>query len=354
MQHSTAEVEEELMQLWSSVEKDREAAEAQRAQHAERLRRRQERRETKVAPLSSGEAADGGGTDYSARWQRLDPAEDDDDNEEAPGAATGHTQAAAAAAAAGGGAEAGGVGLREAEDQRRGLLRAEAPSNSDDRGPAEQEHDLEELPLHDLEAPARQQGAAEGWHGAEAGVGGGQSPAPPSEQQQQRQGQGQSEDGEDKASPGGSPTASSTAGGLWQPAAEQHQPVTARHGAGQAGFWRTFRDMMGDIHIVACGPERQALLVGGRAGMGRQTRFVRLPGGGGALGPRLARCMPWQTALNALADLPHMPRGPVIWNDRPPRPTPAPPPADVPVAGLLQPGLCLHIHHQLCAPGKDS
>lgn len=30
------------------------------------------------------------------------------------------------------------------------------------------------------------------------------------------------------------------------------------------------------------------------------------------------------------------------------------PPPDVALAGLLQPSLCLHIHHQLCAPGKEA
>ncbi|KAL4420816.1 hypothetical protein ABPG75_010472 [Micractinium tetrahymenae] len=276
MQHSTAEVEEELMQLWSSVEKDREAAQAQRAQHAERQRRRQEQRETKVAPLSSGgEAGAGGGGDSAARWQRLQPLEDDE--EEGLTDATAAAQTEEAAGAPGTPLGAPGADRRvehDAEDPHRGLLPAGAARSSDGTvpglrhirtgsvpAPESDQHDLEELPLHDEEAQGALPGAGAGQGGLEAGRGGRQAAGQPAAQQQQQQ-QQHAINEEHKASPGASPSASSASGSRWQPAGEQqHQPVTARHGAGQAGFWRTFRDMIGDIHIVACGPERQALLM---------------------------------------------------------------------------------------------
>lgn len=111
MQQSTAEVEHELMQLWSSVEKERDAAAAQRQAHLERQRRRQELRHTKLAPLSSspvglGGSSTGGGSAGSEAgkggWQQLQPADEEADGE--------RQQAAAAEAVA---VEAGAAGVRQ-------------------------------------------------------------------------------------------------------------------------------------------------------------------------------------------------------------------------------------------------
>lgn len=354
------------MQLWSSVEKDREAAEAQRARHAERQRRLQEQRETKVAPLSSGAAA-GGGSDHAARWQRLDPMEDE---EAGPADEAAAREAHAPAAAGAGEAAAGRSGQQDPEALGRGLLSDGAVSSSDGLALGEAGDALEELPLHDEGAAPEQQVAAAGQRDVEAGSGGWQASGPPPAQQQQQQQQwdgDQQSDDEDKACQGATPSASSAGGGQWQSVGEQHQPVTARHGAGQAGFWRTFRDMLGDIHIVACGPERRALLVGGlgvawllpHSGFEQQGERCPLCA---ALPPCLAdRGAGAGSLLGPLPDRQHATRllpcrvlSPVHLS-RPaahPWPCPLSAPADVALAGLLQPGIRLDVHHQLCTPGK--
>lgn len=262
--------------------------------------------------------------------------DDDDDEGLADGAEARQAHPAGAAGAA---AAAGGERQQEADDPHTGLLPGGAARSTDGPVQGEPGHGLEELPLHDEGPTAGQQGAAAGPHDVEAG-GGRQAPGtPPTHQQQQQpwRGQQQAEDGEDKASPEASPSASSAGGGQWQPAGGQHQPVTARHGAGRDGFWRTFRDMMGDIRIVACGPERRALLVGGRGAAGPRVfttglcapRRAVLPAAGAAAhappcfppgpdlgtlrltdlhaGPRHGEALSWHACRQALLGQPAMP-----------------------------------------------
>ena len=294
MQHSTAEVEEELMQLWSSVEKDREAAAAQRAQHAERQRRRQEQRETRVAPLADAPtgAAAGEGERARVRWQRLQVAEDEEGEQEgeqreaaaveagAAGVERCMQTAAAAAAAAGesaaeGHAESGrpseqrsllpgGGGSDAAEQRQRGGSPLPAPPalpriRTAERSLAELQG--EEVLLAEATgngsssaaagASAEQQQQQQQQAGASPQQHQQQGAAPPAQQAQRKAdewcGSGGSSRQLDPGAPGG----------------EERQPVTARAGAAQAGFWRTLGNMLGDIAIVASGPERQALQVGG-------------------------------------------------------------------------------------------
>ncbi|KAI7841777.1 hypothetical protein COHA_004642 [Chlorella ohadii] len=128
MQHSTAEVEHELLQLWSSVEKDRDAAAARRQAHAQRRRRRAEAARTKLAPISSspvglGSSRAGAGSsgDGKGSWQRLWPGEEE--GEEGRAAAVRHAPAgddmpAGEAGVAAAATEAGGF----AASERRSLL----------------------------------------------------------------------------------------------------------------------------------------------------------------------------------------------------------------------------------------
>ncbi|PSC70824.1 inositol transporter 2 isoform B [Micractinium conductrix] len=299
MQHSTAEVEEELMQLWSSVEKDREAAAAQRAQHAERQRRRQEQRETRVAPLADAPtgAAAGEGERARVRWQRLQVAEDEEGEQEgeqgeaaaveagAAGVERCMQTAAAAAAAAGesaaeGHAESGrpseqrsllpgGGGSDAAEQRQRGGSPLPAPPALPRIRTAERS--LAELQGEEvLLAEATGNGSSSAAAGASA------------EQQQQQQQQQAGASPQQHQQQGAAPPAQQAqrkadewcgSGGSSRqldpgaPGGEERQPVTARAGAAQAGFWRTLGNMLGDIAIVASGPERQALQVLERAGV---------------------------------------------------------------------------------------
>ena len=288
MQHSSAEVEHELMHLWSSVEKDRDATAAARAQHAERARRRAEARETKLAPIGSsplglgsgGSSADGGG-DTKGRWQRLDPAEDED-----------------AQAGGGGGAAAGAAGVHarmqqavaaaEAEDEsreQRGLLpsgggeqaRSDSPLRvpphlrrirtssaqnlqllGEQQGAGLQEVELLSAPSvaasADVEAGsgagAAEPLAAAGEWGTATRSGSQQLDRLPSALG--RQGSsllGQLYDGEGGDGGGGCGDDGGPAGGA------RREP----------SFWATLRDMIGNIYLVSQGPERNALQVLGRS-----------------------------------------------------------------------------------------
>ncbi|GAB4820262.1 hypothetical protein N2152v2_007308 [Parachlorella kessleri] len=69
LQNSNAEVNQELLELWSSVEKDKAAAEERRARRAAA----REARQTKLAPLGAAGAEDGkGGVRYKGGWARLE------------------------------------------------------------------------------------------------------------------------------------------------------------------------------------------------------------------------------------------------------------------------------------------
>lgn len=76
-QQSTAEVEAELMELWSGVEKDRDAETARRAAHEAAA----EERATRVAPLASL-GGGGGGGGWSGGWARLDGSGAEDEEGE--------------------------------------------------------------------------------------------------------------------------------------------------------------------------------------------------------------------------------------------------------------------------------
>ena len=142
MQQSTAEAEHELLQLWSSVEKERDAMLAQRAQHAQRRAARLEARQTKLAPLScsplggGGAAGGGGGEAGKGAWQRLH-------GEEAEGEAAASAEAAALEAGAAGvrrrmelavqaldDAEGRPAAAAAAASEQRGLLPSDTPSSS--------------------------------------------------------------------------------------------------------------------------------------------------------------------------------------------------------------------------------
>lgn len=155
--------------------------------------------------------------------------------------------------AAQGGAAEGGAASGE-QEQRRGLLPGGAADSSSGQDAAGgRARGVSPLRVPTGLAPIRTQSEAR-LADLESGVGVGNGIQPPSAtRQQQQQGQRQlyKADGE-------SPAASDTSSSLRRAAAARENEGAA--GSGQS-FWRTLRDMIGDIHIVACGPERQALLM---------------------------------------------------------------------------------------------
>ena len=400
MQHSTAEVEHELLQLWSSVEKDRDAAAARREAHAQRQRRRSEATVTKLAPirsspvgLGSSRAGAGSSGDGKGSWQRLWPAEEE--AEEGRGAAADYAPTGpaidAVAAEAAAAAQAGRTGESAAALERRNLL--PGGSGSDQVLPGslvtvpphlprvrtssaaslqlleqqqegqqgqqaqqqQQQRAQHEVELQaassaqraaawlrsiaaaprDLEAAAagedEQEEAGEdaylaGEWGAGSRTASQQLERLASGLRQQRSLNGQqlgrlAEEG----SGGGQQQAAAAGGGS---ARSQDGSVGAAAAGGkEPSFWATLREMLLDIRLVAAGPERQALQVGVWA---RGWELWHSMGG-------------LTTPCASVASLPmtdglHIPTTPahVCCHG-----------ADGAVAGLLQPGLCLHLNYQL-------
>lgn len=357
MQHSTAEVEHELLQLWSSVEKDRDAAAARREAHAQRRRRRAEAARTKLAPISSSpvglgssRAGAGGSGDGKGSWQRLRPGEEEEEAGEG-------MEAAAAAAAAGLGpagppadqvaaAEAGaavpaaGPGASAATERRSLLPGGSASDQAAPESPlavplhlprirTSSAASLQLLEQSQQEAQQAQRAHSELELQSSVGAGRPATSAWPSSRAAPRdveaagaEGQEQEEE-EEEAGEGtylagewgtGSRTASQQlerlasglrqqrslngqqlgrlaeeggAGGQRQSAAgDAGSARSSQDGAagGAAGggkepsFWSTLREMLLDIRLVATGPERQALQVGGQ----QQARRPWGSGCGGA------------------------------------------------------------------------
>ena len=303
MQGSTAEVEEELMQLWSSVEKDREAAAVRRRQHAERLRQRREQRQTKLAPLSSsmmgvggagpapaagrgGEAAGVQDPQHKGGWQRLVPADDEqaagagsdaavaDVEAGAAGVAQRMRQAIAASSSAGIEPEPAAASAFEG----RSLLGAgDRASGSSDQAPPSPlrvpphlprirtaSSELAQLAADDLDdlqaavraagppaaAPVAVQARAVGGSSSdtlpadvEAGVSGGSASVA---QQADEWGGGAGSTSQQQREREEEGEEGQQAGGQ----REQQQADQA------AGFWHTLRGMLGDIYLVARGPRR--------------------------------------------------------------------------------------------------
>ncbi|KAI3430693.1 hypothetical protein D9Q98_005282 [Chlorella vulgaris] len=325
MQHSTAEVEEELLQLWSSVEKDRAAAETRRLAHAERARQRAEQRAAKAA----GPAAASGGSAsprHNGGWQRLQPAEGEEGEEEDEQQQQRRQVSAASSEAAAVEAGAAGVHRRmqravqsaggdQAWRERRDPMQQGAlNSGSSNNGEAARGSSPLRVPLHlrrirtssrdfqqdqqqlqgfdaheevslDTPPPPPYQAAlAAGSQASSASrpppavptttaapaaapaaavaMGGGtllrldewggvpllpsgQGVSPDARQQQQDE---QQADGQEVAGGGG---------------AAAHPPMSLGGSSmrfnGGGGFLGTLRRMLGDIYLVACGPERQAL-----------------------------------------------------------------------------------------------
>ena len=313
-------MEHELLQLWSSVEKDRDAAEARRLAHAERRRRRAAAAQTKLAPISSspvglgGAAAGAGAGDGKGSWQRLRPPEDE--GEEGLVAAAGGEAAAAAAGAAAAqarlqaaalAAEAAEAGEAAAAEQRSLLHSGGGATGGSEQGaPASPLRVPPHLPrirtssaasLQQLEQQRQQaqqevelQSAAAVAVAARAGG----RPAPPDvEAAGASEGEEDADEGTYLAGEWG--TGSRTASrqlerlpsGLQRQGslAGQQLAQAAQEGGGQGGaaqpaggglegppgavgparepsFWCTLREMLLDIRLVASGPERHALQVG--------------------------------------------------------------------------------------------
>ena len=207
MQSSTAEVEEELMQLWSSVEHDRAAA-AARLQHAAQQRGSgwQGCAGGPPPPGSSSSSSNGGGLD-------------------------GRSSVAAV--------ESGAAGVYQRMQQA--VASTEVDAGPSGGGGDEEEKDQEEGAALLLE-----------------------------QQQQVQQEQGEF----------GGPAAAATQGSprRHQPAAEEEEALELRPEGKQhlerqppphqgqqfvvaKSFWRTQWDVLCDIYVVACGPERKALQV---------------------------------------------------------------------------------------------
>lgn len=312
MQRSTADVEHELLQLWSSVEKDRDATTALRQQHAERQRRRQERRAAKLAPLSSsplGLGGDGGGGDKGG-WRRLGAADEEGGDGEAPEAVSGAGEAAAVEAGAAGvhrrmqqAAQAQGEGSTAAggaQDEQHSLLRSASGGAAGASSSGPQPASPLKVPPHlprirtsssqNLAQLGQQQPAVQALEvQAGAGVqrsGSGALRAPlqavssdsggayqagewgtrtrsgsqqlerlASSRQQQR---GEDED-EDEERPGAGGERPEGSAGAALDGPSPREP----------SFWATFREMVADIYLVATGPEGNALQVGGCGGGGR-------------------------------------------------------------------------------------
>lgn len=346
MQHSTAEVEHELLQLWSSVEKDRDAAAARREAHAQRRRRRAEAARTKLAPISSSpvglgssRAGAGGSGDGKGSWQRLRPAEEEEEAGEG-------MEAAAAAAAAGLGpagppadqmaaAEAGaavpaaGPGASAATERRSLLPVGSASDQAAPESPlavplhlprirTSSAASLQLLEQSQQEAQQAQRAHSELELQSSVGAGRPATSAWPSSRAAPRdveaagaEGEEQEEEEEEEVGEGtylagewgtGSRTASQQlerlasglrqqrslngqqlgrlaeeggAGGRQQVAAGDRDTGSARSsqdgaaggaagGGKEPSFWSTLREMLLDIRLVATGPERQALQVGGQ------------------------------------------------------------------------------------------
>ena len=408
MQHSTAEVEHELLQLWSSVEKDRDAAAARREAHAQRQRRRSEATLTKLAPIRSSPVGLGTSTsDGKGSWQRLWPAEEE--AEEGRGAAADYAPTGpavdAVAAEAAAAAQAGGAGESAAATERRSLLPGGSSSDQEVPGSlvavpphlprirtsstaslqlleqqqegqqqaqqAQQQQQQQQRVQHEVELQASSSAQrAAAWPRSIA--------APPRDLEAAAAGEDEQEEaGEDTYLAGEWGTGSRTAsqqlerlasglrqqrslngqqlgrlaeegggGGQQQAAAagggsarSQDGSVGAAAGGGkEPSFWATLREMLLDIRLVAQGPERQALQVGVWARgweLWHSMRGLAMPCGcvaslavpGGLHNPYHSCSCLFVVMANG---------------------------ADGAVAGLLQPGLCLHLHHQLRPRGAAS
>ncbi len=409
MQHSTAEVEHELLQLWSNVEKDRDAAAARRQAHAQRRRRRAEAARTKLAPISSspvglGSSRAGAGSsgDGKGSWQRLWPGEEE--GEEGRAAAVRHAPAgddmpAGEAGVAAAATEAGGF----AASERRSLLPGGGGSEQEAAGSPlavpphlprirtssaaslqlleqqgqQGQQQAGQQPLQPLEQAQQPQQAQQqrAQHEVElqSSIGAGRSAATaawPSSREAPHDVEAgaaaeQDEDEQEEAGEStylagewgtGSRTASQQlerlasglrqqrslngqqleqlaeeggTAGQQQAAAAGAGAVSLQEGAAAAAagagkepsFWSTLREMLLDIRLVASGPERQALQVGGRSGgcdIVLQSACW--------MSAQLRSCSAHRSCLLGVE--------------------PAPP-ADGAVAGVFQPSLCEHKHHQL-------
>jgi hypothetical protein len=309
MQGSTAEVEEELMQLWSSVEKDREAAAVRRRQHAERLRQRREQRQTKLAPLSSspmgssgagpaaaagrgGEAAGVQDPQHKGGWQRLVPADDERAAGAGSDAAVADVEAGAAgvaermrqAIAASSSADIEPEAAAGPAFEGRSLLRAgNRAGGSSDQAPPSPLRVPPHLPrirtasselaqlaaddLDDLQAAVRAGGppAAAPAAAAQARAAGGSSSggAPPVDLEADASGGNASVAQQADEWGGGAGGASQQQREHAEEEGEEGQQAGARreqqHAEQAAGFWHTLRGMLGDIYLVARGPEGKAL-----------------------------------------------------------------------------------------------
>lgn len=311
-------MEHELLQLWSSVEKDRDAAEARRLAHAERRRRRAVAAQTKLAPIGSSPvslggagAGAGGGGDGKGSWQRLRPAEDE--GEEGVGAAGGseaaaveagaaaaqaRLQAAALAAEAAEAGEAGGLEQRSllhsgggaAGSRKQGApasplrvpphlprIRTSSAASLQQLEQRQQQQTQQEVELQSAAAAAaradgrpapldveaagasEEEEADEGTYLAgEWGTG-----SRTASQQLERLASGLRQQGSLTGQQLGRVAEEGSQGGAARQAGGglEHPPGAAGP-ATEPSFWCTLREMLLDIRLVASGPERQALQVG--------------------------------------------------------------------------------------------